>query len=108
MKIGIDIIEIERLKQKLENNPRLEGRLFTVRERKYCRSFLEPYSHFAGTLAAKEAVIKCLERNPGWKKIEVFREDGVPFVFLEGKELRGTLSISHTEHTAVAVFLLLE
>lgn len=108
MKIGIDILEIERLKQKLENNQRLEERLFTAQEREYCRSFPEPYSHFAGTLAAKEAVIKCLGKNPGWKKIEIFRENGIPFVFLNGRELKGTLSISHTKHTAVAVFLLLE
>ncbi len=108
MKIGIDIVEVERLRRKLQENPKLEERLFTEEEIKYCRNFLEPYSHFAGTLAAKEAVIKCIGRNPGWKKIQVFREKGVPFVFLNGRELRGSLSISHTKHTAVAVFLLLE
>ncbi len=109
MKIGIDIVEIERFREKLEANPKLRDRLFTRGEVEYCGKFSDPVPHLAGTFAAKEAVIKTLGRNPGWRKIEVRRrENGAPEVYLEETHLKGSLSISHTHHTAVAVFLLLE
>ncbi len=109
MRIGIDIVEVDRLRMKLENNPRLKNRFFTREEIEYCQRFSDPWPHLAGTFAAKEAVIKALGRNPGWKKIEIIRkEDGSPVVHLHGNPLPSTLSISHTSRTAVAVFLLLK
>ncbi len=108
MKIGIDIVDLDRFREKMLKNPRLQGRIFTGREINYCHNFSDPVPHLAGTFAAKEAVIKALGRNPGWRSIEIRREGGRPVVYLEGKPLAGSLSISHSRSSAVAVFLLRE
>ncbi len=108
MKIGIDIVEIQRLREKLSKNPALTNKLFSEEEIKYCRGFSDPYPHFAGTFASKEAFIKTLGKNPGWLKIEIRRQSDIPHLFLNRKKVSGSLSISHTNSTAVAVFLLLE
>ncbi|MCD6454600.1 MAG: 4'-phosphopantetheinyl transferase superfamily protein [Candidatus Aminicenantes bacterium] len=107
MKIGIDILEIRRIRDKLRKNSSLENKLFTDYEKQYCRKFSDPYPHFAVTFAAKEAFIKCIGKNPGWKKIEIRREEA-PYVVFEGRKVNGSLSLAHSETSAVAVFLLLE
>ncbi|HEX2235707.1 MAG TPA: 4'-phosphopantetheinyl transferase superfamily protein, partial [Actinomycetota bacterium] len=58
--IGVDVVDIERLRAVLERRPRMEERLFTPAERAYCSGRVNPVEHLAGTLAAKEAVIKAL------------------------------------------------
>ncbi len=108
MKLGIDIVDLDRFRKKVSKNPSLERRLFTQAEVEYCRSFSDPIPHLAGTFAAKEAVIKTLGRNPGWKAIEIRREGGRPVAYLHGRALRGSLSISHSRLSAVAAFLLEE
>ncbi len=108
MRIGIDIVDLDRFRKKVAKNPRLQGRVFTGREMDYCSKFSDPFPHLAGTFAAKEAVIKALGRNPGWRSIEIRREEGRPVAYLDGKPLPGSLSISHSRSSAVAVFLLPE
>lgn len=109
--LGIDVVDVGRLSSSLERFPVLEERLFSEQERSYCRSFPEPAEHFAGTLAAKEAVIKALDLGPlvAWaRRIEVSRnEHGVPSVEVRGGEAprRVEVSISHDGPVAVAVAL---
>ena len=109
--IGVDVVDIARFRSALERSPALEERLFTKAERIYCRSKGHPEVHLAGTLAAKEAVIKALRLGPlvAWgPRIEVLRGDsGAPSARVAGTPEAGSiqLSISHDGGVAVAVAL---
>jgi holo-[acyl-carrier protein] synthase len=108
--LGIDLVSISRLSAALSRSPGLEGRLFSTTERSYCRSKPEPVRHFAGTLAAKEAVIKAarLGQLVAWvRRIEITRDaTGVPLVSVDGRDAALTVSISHDADTAVAVAMI--
>jgi holo-[acyl-carrier protein] synthase len=107
--IGVDVVDVERLRVALSRSPRLEERIFTKRERAHARASMDPVVHLAGTLAAKEAVIKALELGPlmAWSsRIEIVRrESGAPEGHVAGKVVR--VSISHDGPVAVAVALAL-
>ena len=114
--IGVDIIEVERIEQSLANHgDRFRKRVFTDAEWDYCHAKARRSEHLAGRFAAKEAVLKAL--GTGWKEgtsfaeVEVVREHpNPPEVQLSGRmrallpegNVRIWLSISHTEHYAVA------
>ncbi|MGH2756934.1 MAG: holo-ACP synthase [Actinomycetota bacterium] len=106
--IGIDTVDIDRLRDAFLRAPGLERRLFTDRERDYCRRKADPLLHFAGTLAAKEAVIKAghLGTLVAWgRRVEIDRRsDGAPGARIRGVE-HGPIhvSISHDGSVAVAV-----
>lgn len=106
--IGIDAVDVERLRGVMVRDPRTEQRLFTTAEQTYCRRKADPVVHFAGTLAVKEAVIKAARLGPllAWsRRIEVQRDgSGVPGVDIEGRSHhRFDISISHDGPVAVAV-----
>ena len=58
--IGIDLVDPERLRERLQHNPGLEQELFLPGELEYCRRQAEPEQHLAARFAAKEAVVKAL------------------------------------------------
>lgn len=106
--IGIDAVDIERLRDAMTRTQGMEDRLFTAGERTYCRSRVDPVLHYAGTLAAKEAVIKAASLGPlvAWgRRIEVRRNaSGRPQVKVHGiSHDRIDVSISHDGPVAVAV-----
>jgi holo-[acyl-carrier protein] synthase len=105
--IGVDVVDIERLRAVLERRPRMEERLFTPAERAYCSGRVNPVEHLAGTLAAKEAVIKALRLGSlaAWgARIEVVRAaSGEPRALVGGRTV--AVSISHDGPVAVAVAL---
>ncbi|MQB00121.1 MAG: 4'-phosphopantetheinyl transferase superfamily protein [Actinobacteria bacterium] len=111
MTLGIDMVDIARLRAALGRSPRLEERLFTKAERRYCASKPDPVMHFAGTLAAKEAVIKAMRlgRLVEWAgRIEIGRDDsGAPTAMVtldaDGEPVEVEVSISHERDLAVAV-----
>lgn len=111
MMLGIDLVTISRLRGALERSPKLEDRLFSEVERTYCRSMPDPVRHFAGTLAAKEAVIKATRsgRLVAWaRRIEISRDAaGVPSVAIDGRVAPISVSISHDGDTAVAAAMIL-
>jgi phosphopantetheine--protein transferase-like protein len=104
-------VGVERLRQSLAASPRLVERLFTEAERAYCESAADPVVHFAGTLAAKEAVIKALGLGSltAWaRRIEIERDaSGAPAAWVTSGEVRTSVnvSISHDAGVAVAVAL---
>lgn len=112
--IGVDIVEIERIRAALENpktGERFRQRVFTAAEISYCARRRRAYESFAARFAAKEATIKALGQMAGWHDIEVLRTDGPPAVHLRGRarvradELgirRILLSLSHSNHLAIA------
>ena len=59
-KVGIDLLEIERMERALERTPKLAERLFTEAERAYAASRGRPGQHLAARFCAKEAVSKAL------------------------------------------------
>lgn len=106
--IGIDAVDVERLRNVMVRDPRTAHRLFTDSERAYCGTKTDPAIHFAGTLAVKEAVIKAARLGPllAWgRRIQVHRDaSGVPTVGILGRpDHRFDISISHDGPVAVAV-----
>jgi|WP_141677934.1 holo-[acyl-carrier protein] synthase len=113
--IGIDIIEIERIKDAILSKDRFKDRFFTESEIAYCELHKSPWVHYAGRFAAKEAIVKALGtgfRGFKWQDIEIIKDElGKPKVRLHNqannlaKELGITeiiISISHSRDYAVA------
>ncbi|MBK5239604.1 holo-ACP synthase [Clostridium sp.] len=117
--VGIDIVEIKRIKNAIERNDRFLERIFTETELDYLRSRNLRPEYVSGRFAAKEAVAKALGtgfRGFDFRDIEIDRTTlGKPIVSLKGKakqiaDSQGQynihLSISHGEESAVAYAIL--
>ncbi len=107
--VGVDVVDIERLRAVMTRSPRISNRLFTDAERAYCERRPDPVAHYAGTLAAKEAVIKALSLTslPVWaRRIEIARgPGGAPRVTVAGVDSQVHISISHDAGVAVGIAL---
>ena len=116
--LGIDIIEIDRIKDSIENyGEKFLSKIFTPAEINYCQNKANKFQHFAARFAAKEAVYKALatgwQEVLSWQDIEIFNEStGMPQVSMRGrlKEFLGEdkslkISISHSNNyvTCVAI-----
>jgi len=117
--VGIDIVEIRRIKSAMEGNDRFLEKIFTASELEYLKSRNLRAEYVAGRFAAKEAVAKALGtgfRGFDFKDIEIDRTTlGKPIVVLKGKakiiakkegQYNIHLSISHGEDSAVAYAIL--
>lgn len=106
--VGIDLLEIERLRVALERRPKLAERLFTEAEREYSARKANPAQHLAARFCAKEAVAKALSLEAwNWRDIEVVATAGAPRIALHGRLADSApkidLSLTHTGTTAGAV-----
>ncbi|MBA4370233.1 MAG: ACP synthase [Coriobacteriaceae bacterium] len=121
--LGVDIVEIDRMRAALERHPRMKERLFSEAERHYCDTRSRPEVHYALRFAAKEAVLKALGTGFAGMRftdVEVFRDEtGRPRPVLHGRaehaaevlgviELHLSLSFTHTTAVASAVALTAE
>jgi holo-[acyl-carrier protein] synthase len=70
LRIGVDLIEISRIKRALARDGFRE-RVFTDAEREYCESRPNPAQHYAARFAAKEAIGKALGCGVEWRWREV-------------------------------------
>ena len=119
--IGIDIIEVARIREVLLRTPRFVERVYTERERAYCDSRgAVSAQHYAARFAAKEAAFKALQTGwrggISWQDVEVSaRESGAPYLIFTGQVLevfekfgatQTHLSMSHTTHHAIAQVIL--
>jgi holo-[acyl-carrier protein] synthase len=119
--IGIDIIEVARIREVLLRTPRFRERVFTPAERAYCDSRgAVAAQHYAVRFAAKEAALKALQTGwrggISWQDVEIAsRDSGAPYLILHGpvKELfissgatQAHLSLSHTSEHAIAEVIL--
>jgi holo-[acyl-carrier protein] synthase len=119
--IGIDIIEVVRIREVLLRTPRFAERVFTAAERAYCDSRgAVSAQHYAARFAAKEAALKALQTGwrggIGWQEVEVAsRESGAPYLIFTGQVLvvfqkfgatATHLSMSHTNQHAIAQVVL--
>ena len=107
--LGIDIIEVERVKQAIKRNGQgFLDRLFTLKEQAYCGQFVDSERHYAGRFAAKEAIAKALGVGFGkelaFQDLEIVNnDDGKPEVYFCGDKHESLiLSISHNRNYAVA------
>jgi holo-[acyl-carrier protein] synthase len=75
MTVGLDLIEIERIRRALERYPRFRDRCFTEAEQAYCDSRPNPAQSYAARFAGKEAVGKALgfgvARAFAWRDVEI-------------------------------------
>ena len=114
--LGVDLVEIDRMRKVLERTPRFAMRVFTEAERGYCEERPDPATHYAARFAAKEAAVKALgtgfSDGIGFSDVEVVSNaKGRPLLILHGKAAEMAydmgvtdmpLSISHTDNDAVA------
>jgi len=116
--LGVDIVEIARMRSALGCRPRLKVRLFSEAERAYCEKRAKPEVHYALRFAAKEAVFKALGTGFSGMRftdVEVVNEaSGRPVPRLQGRaaayaekagvvEMHLSLSFTHTTAVASAV-----
>lgn len=118
--VGIDIVEVERLAQRLPTQAGLKEDLFTEQEINRCAGKARERECLAARFAAKEAFLKAI--GTGWRdgvsfrQIEVEHDElGKPGLRLSGKaeevahsrKVRTIhLSLSHEATHAVAVVIL--
>lgn len=117
--LGVDIVEVGRMKRILERTPSFAERVFSPDECAYCDRMASPATHYALRFAAKEAVVKALgtgfSDGIGVRDIEVVRtKSGRPIAKLTGRaldvaqelgvrELSISLSYTHTDAVACAM-----
>lgn len=119
--IGVDIIEVYRIRETLERTPRFAVRVFTENERAYCEAKgAAAAESFAARFAAKEAFLKALRTGwrgkITWHDIEIKNDDqGTPSFEISGEALeilknlganKIHLSLSHTSEHAIANVIL--
>jgi holo-[acyl-carrier protein] synthase len=119
--IGIDLVDLERLRQVLERHgDRFLDRILTEGEREFCDRHRDPVPHVAARFAAKEAALKALgtglTSGIRWSDLEVEREDsGKPLLRFRGAAERVArergvrsvhLSLTHDRRAAAAVVVL--
>jgi holo-[acyl-carrier protein] synthase len=115
VKVGLDVIEIERISIALDRYATFRERCFTEAERDYCDSRPNPAQHYAARFAGKEAVGKALgfgvARAFAWKDVEIAGRPK-PDVRLSGRVADWAddvsagpidLSLTHSRELAAAV-----
>ena len=118
--LGIDIVEVERIAEKIAKGNGFRELVFSTNEIAYCEGKTHKYEHYAARFAAKEAFFKAL--GTGWlngtafNEIEIINnEQGKPTIVLLGltNNTVGALgnfnimvSLSHIKLTATAVVII--
>ena len=113
--VGMDLVEVERVRSVLDRTPRFAERVFTAAEWEYCAGQHDPPMHAAARWAAKEATLKALGLGifgGSLTDIEVGRGDGAPSLRVGGSLADAAavvgewhLSLTHTATTAGAVVI---
>lgn len=114
------MIEVERVKEKIEKEQGFRELVFGKKEIEYCEPKAHKYEHYAARFAAKEAFFKAL--GTGWatgtfyNEIEILGDDsGKPEIHISGTTAETlqhillakiNISISHLKNTAAAVVII--
>jgi holo-[acyl-carrier protein] synthase len=115
--VGVDLVDIDRLREVLLRTPGVADRVFTPAEREYASRVTDGTPRLAARFAAKEAALKCLGLGLGGmplSDIEVVRDEstGRPDLRLHGRAAavaaahgvsEWRLSLSHTDTVAQAL-----
>ena len=115
VKCGVDIIEISRVKESIENlGENFLNRVYTKKEIEYCEGRgKSKYEHYAARFAVKESVFKALSQmlkdkyEITWKDIETINDDQgrpkVEVLFIKINKIENIdVSISHCKEYAIA------
>ena len=108
MSIGIDIIDVNRFRDMpFEIKSSFYKKIFHANEINYCLKFKDPYTHFAGKFALKEALIKSINKKIFPSEIETSHLNSKPIINISKniKDYRFIASLSHENEFAIAVIL---
>jgi len=118
VRIGIDIVDIDRMEAVVKRTPRFLNRVFTAGELDYCLAKPNPYPSLAARFAAKEAFRKIdtsLCRGIRFRDVEVtIMEGGRPELMLSASVLASTqelginrweISLAHSRNQAIAAVI---
>jgi holo-[acyl-carrier protein] synthase len=112
--IGVDLVDVERVRRILERHDTFAERVFTSEEIAYCRRQASPEEAYAARWAAREACRKALGgiRGMRWRDVRVDRAPtGAPSLVLQGSSLaraealgvsRVMLAMTHERRMAAA------
>jgi holo-[acyl-carrier protein] synthase len=104
--VGIDAVPVARMTRALERSPRLAERVFTQHELEVASERASRDASLAARFAAKEATRKALARTLPWRSVEVFADDHVPTLRVEGHDdVTFHVSLTHTSDLAVAMVI---
>lgn len=104
--IGIDIVEAKRFKKiPYASHKNFYKKIFSTSEINYCLKFKEPYKHFAGKFAIKEAAKKAVSNDVTLLDIQTGHENSKPIASIKGKPHSFLVSVSHDHDIAVAVVI---
>lgn len=117
---GIDLIEVQRVAEKIGKNAGFKELVFSQREIDYCETMANKYEHYAARFAAKEAFFKAI--GTGWRNGTAFNEieitndeNGKPILSFLGKTAASvaemklgkiSVSLSHLKTMASAVVII--
>jgi holo-[acyl-carrier protein] synthase len=112
--IGVDLVEISRVRKLLEQDNGFVERIFTAREIGYCEGKYFKAQHYAARFTAKEGT--GFRDGMSWQDVEVENDElGKPQLRLAAAALekfknkklkRVLLSLSHTKDMAVALVVI--
>jgi holo-[acyl-carrier protein] synthase len=112
--IGVDLVDVDRVKEILARRKTFVDRVFTADEIAYCRRQASPAECYAARWAAREACRKALGgiRSMRWHDVRVERApSGAPSIVLEGSSRaradvlgvsRVLLALTHERRMAAA------
>lgn len=116
--VGVDIIEVGRIRKSIEDYGSLFiDKIFTGEEVAYCSGKPNPFQHYAARFAAKEAFSKAAgtgwNSDFSWQEVEVINEkSGRPYFRLSGHSFQNFgnkrifLSLSHSGDYVAAVVVI--
>lgn len=118
MLVGVDIVDIERIKLAIVRTPRFLTRIFTPNEIDYSLGKKNPYPSLAARFAAKEALRKlhpAFTQGIAFHDVEVINDiKGRPILYLHNraKEVMQehgiadiAISLSHARYQAIATII---
>ena len=109
--IGIDIVDINRFRDTpYKEKITFYKKIFNKKEIEYCLQFNDPYPHFAGKFAIKEATLKAIKEKIQLLDIEILHVKSKPNVKIKKskKKYQFQVSVSHEKKIAVAVVISFE
>lgn len=104
IKVGIDVVEIDRIAKAMQRSGFLE-RILTEQERKTCTT----PARVAGRWAAKEAIAKAVDIRLAWHEVVILNDETrAPYAVIKSSSFdhrhrRVHISISHEKNIAAAV-----
>ena len=105
--IGIDIISVNRFRDMpFGGKSSFYKKIFHKNEINYCLEFKDPYTHFAGKFAIKEALIKSINTKENFSKIITDHQNKKPTISICGKnDYIFSASITHEKDYAIGMVI---